>query len=134
VVIAGRGIIDEAAAQLLAEALRVELGTAVQCPSLGGLTGIAAAAQAAPDRPPDFVVLVSVGETTPTQLDLLLSRATRVFPASAIVTGNWGGEAVPAQQRHGHIASAESIGAAVDTISRLAAERFANAAQKVEAV
>ena len=61
---------------LLAQRLRAaaaRLGIPVQCPSLGGLTGIGAVADVIHPHP-DFVVLISVGEITPTQLDLLLSR------------------------------------------------------------
>jgi predicted PurR-regulated permease PerM len=129
-VIAGRGILDQAAAELLAEAVRARLGITVQCPSLGGLTGIGAVAEAT--RPPDFVVLISVGEVTPAQLDLLLSRVARVFKASTIILGDWGGWPVPS--REGDIVRAQSAAALVDAISRLAAERSAKGVARFEAV
>jgi hypothetical protein len=50
-VLAGRGSLDLAAAQLIAEAIRLDLGIVARCPSLGGLTGIAAAAEAGGDAP-----------------------------------------------------------------------------------
>jgi predicted PurR-regulated permease PerM len=87
-VIAGRGILDQAAAELVAEAVRFRLGIRVQCPSLGGLTGIAAVAEVAQKDRPDFVLLISVGEVTPPQLDLLLSRLSRVLAASTIIVGD----------------------------------------------
>jgi predicted PurR-regulated permease PerM len=133
-VIAGRGILDQAAAELVAEAVRFRLGIPVQCPSLGGLTGIGAAADAAPDRPPDFVVLISVGEITPIQLDLLLRRVERVFTASTIVLGNWDGGHVPEPMRDGDIVPAETAASLVDTIRRLAAERAVNPPSRLEVV
>ena len=48
-VIAGRGILDQAAAELAADAIHFRFGIAVQCPSLGGLTGINAVADAGRD-------------------------------------------------------------------------------------
>src|ERR1700681_13824 len=99
-VIAGRGIIDKAAAGLVADAIRFDLGISAQCPSLGGLTGISAAAAAVNDTPPDIVVLISVGEVTIAQLNLLLRRAQRVIDGSAIIVGYWGGPEVPESLRH----------------------------------
>jgi hypothetical protein len=87
VVISGRGAIDQAAAELVAEAIRFNVGTPAQCPSPGGLTGISAASNAMKDSPPDMVVLISVGEITAAQLNLLLSRVKRVFSRTAILVG-----------------------------------------------
>jgi hypothetical protein len=101
VVIPGRGIIDHAAAELVAEAIRSELRVSTQCPSLGGLTGISTVVQAAHDARMDIIVLVSVGELTGAQLDLLVSRAKRVFEGSAIVVGHWGGSTAEVHKEHG---------------------------------
>jgi hypothetical protein len=54
-VLAGRGSLDLAAAQLIVDAIRLDLGIVARCSSLGGLTGIGAAAEAEPDAPPDTV-------------------------------------------------------------------------------
>jgi predicted PurR-regulated permease PerM len=89
VVIAGRGPIDQAAAELVAEAIRFNVGIPAQCPSPGGLTGISAASDAMRDAPPDIVVLISVGEITAAQLNLLLGRVKRVFNRTAILIGYW---------------------------------------------
>jgi hypothetical protein len=133
-VIAGRGILDQAAAELVADAIRFRLGIPVQCPSLGGLTGIGAVADVI-HRHPDFVVLISVGEITPTQLDLLLSRIGRVFTASTIVLANWGGWHMSASLRDfDGIVRAETAASLVDTLGRLAAERAANPRSRLEAV
>jgi hypothetical protein len=89
VVIAGRGAIDQAAAELVAEAIRFNVGIPTQCPSPGGLTGISAASNAMRDAPPDIVVLISVGEITAAQLNLLLGRVKRVFNRTPILIGYW---------------------------------------------
>jgi hypothetical protein len=127
VVIAGRGIIDHAAAELVAEAIRSELGISTQCPSLGGLTGISAVVQAARDARMDIIVLVSVGELTRAQLDLLVSRAKRVFEGSAIVIGHWGGSTAEFLKEHdGGIFVAETVDVLVHTVGRIASERATN--------
>lgn len=59
------------------------------------MTGISAAAPAVHDAPPDIVVLISVGEVTLAQLNLLLRRAQRVFDGSAIIVGYWRGSELP---------------------------------------
>jgi hypothetical protein len=41
------------------------------------------------DAPPDIVVLISVGEITAAQLNLLLGRVKRVFNRTAILIGYW---------------------------------------------
>ena len=97
-VLAGRGSLDLAAAQLIAEAIRLNLGIAARCASLGGLTGIGAAAEVEPDTPPDTVVLVSVGAVTSAQLKLLLRRIRSTFPRSQILVGYWD----PAEQLQPH--------------------------------
>jgi predicted PurR-regulated permease PerM len=125
-VIAGRGILDQAAAELVAEAVRFRLKIPVQCPSLGGLTGIGAFAQADDKDKPDLVLLISVGEVTPMQLDLLLSRISRVFTVSTIILGNWGGRPVPASLRDVDMVRAESAAALIDMVGSLAAERANN--------
>jgi predicted PurR-regulated permease PerM len=130
VVIAGRGIIDHAAAELIADAIRSELGVSTQCPSLGGLTGISAAAKGAHDSETDIVVLVSVGEVTAAQLDLLVSRVKRVFEGSAIAIGYWTGSknAVSLRKEHdgGLVFPADTVDALVHTIGRIANERMTN--------
>jgi hypothetical protein len=89
VVIAGRGAIDQAAAELVAEAIRFDLRIPTQCSSLGGLTGISVSSGAIGDTKPEIVVLISVGEITAAQLTLLQSRARRVFEEAAIIIGYW---------------------------------------------
>jgi AI-2E family transporter len=129
-VIAGRGIIDHAAAELIADALRSELRLSIQCPSLGGLTGISAAARAPHDTPIDIVVLVSVGEVTEAQLDLLVSRVKRVFEGSAIAIGYWGGSknavSLPKEHHGGVVFAANTVDALVHTVGRIANERMTN--------
>jgi predicted PurR-regulated permease PerM len=129
-VIAGRGIIDHAAADLIADAIRSELGISTQCPSLGGLTGISTSGRGAHDSATIIVVLVSVGEVTGAQLDLLVSRAKRVFDGSAIAIGYWGGtkNAISLQDEHhgGRIFAADTVGALVHTIARIANELTTN--------
>jgi predicted PurR-regulated permease PerM len=126
VVIAGRGIIDHAAAELVADAIRSELGISTQCPSLGGLTGISTAGGGAHDAPTDIIVLVSVGEVTGAQLDLLVNRAKRVFEGSAIAIGYWGGSKTTKSLK-GHdgglIFAAETVDGLVHAIGRIANER-----------
>jgi hypothetical protein len=130
VVMAGRGIIDHAAAELVADAIRSELGISTQCPSLGGLTGISTAARGTHDSETDIVVLVSVGEVTGAQLDLLVSRAKRVFEGSAIAIGYWGGSksAVSLKKKHHGclVFAADTVDALVDTVGRIADERTTN--------
>jgi predicted PurR-regulated permease PerM len=126
VVIAGRGIIDLAAAEVVADAIRSELGISTQCPSLGGLTGISTAGRTAHDTPTDIVVLVSVGEVTGPQLDLLVNRAKRVFEGSAIAIGYWGGSnTAESLKEHdgGLIFPTETVDALVHAIGRIANER-----------
>jgi predicted PurR-regulated permease PerM len=125
-VIAGRGIIDQAAAELVADAIHSEVGVSTQCPSLGGLTGISTVGQAAHDVPTDIVVLVSVGEVTGSQLDLLVNRAKRVFEGSAIVIGYWGGSDTAKSIKEndgGFIFAAETVDALVHAVGRIANER-----------
>jgi hypothetical protein len=121
-VLAGRGSLDLAASQLIAEAIRLDLGIAARCPSLGGLTGIGAA-EAEPDEPPDIVALISVGAVTPAQLDLLLRRIRWTFTHSQIVIGYW---EETAERPHrddadtDHICYAESVASLVDLVGRKA--------------
>jgi predicted PurR-regulated permease PerM len=120
-VLAGRGSLDLAAAQLIAEAIRLNLGIAARCASLGGLTGIGAAAEAEPDAPPDTVVLVSVGTVTSAQLKLLLGRIRSTFPRSQILVGYWD----PAEQLKSHdvdgsVRYAESVASLVELVRRKA--------------
>jgi hypothetical protein len=130
VVIAGRGIIDHAAAELVADAIRSELRISTQCPSLGGLTGISTAGRGAHDSPVDIVVLVSVGEVTGAQLDLLVSRVNRLFEGSAIAIAYWGGSknAVSLHNEHhgGVVFAANTVDALVHTVGRIANERTTN--------
>jgi predicted PurR-regulated permease PerM len=134
VVIAGRGVLDQAAAELVADAIHFRFGIPVQCPSLGGLTGIGAFANAPLDSRSEFVVLISVGEVTPTQLDLLLSRIRRVFNTSKILLGDWGGPPTPGERRDSDIVRADTAAALVSTIGTLATERAANQPSRLELV
>jgi hypothetical protein len=125
-VIAGRGIIDHAAAELVADAIRSEVGISTQCPSLGGLTGISTAGGAVHDAPTDIIVLVSVGEVTGAQLDLLVNRVKRVFEGSAIVIGYWGGSHTAKsleENNGGFIFAAKTVEALVHAVERIASER-----------
>src|SRR5215467_2075234 len=125
-VIAGRGIIDGAAAELIADAIHSEVGVSTRCPSLGGLTGISTVGQAAHDVPTDVVVLVSVGEVTGAQLDLLVNRAKRVFKGSAIVIGYWGGSDTAKSLKEndgGFTFAADTVDALVHVVGRIANDR-----------
>ena len=117
-VLAGRGSLDLAAAQLIADAIRLDLGIAARCPSLGGLTGIGAAAEAEPDDPPDIVALVSVGAVTPAQLDLLLRRVGFTFPQSQIVIGYWDETAGRNRDDAEDIRYAELVASLIDLVGR----------------
>jgi predicted PurR-regulated permease PerM len=130
-VLAGRGSLDLAAAQLIAEAVRLELGIVARCPSLGGLTGIAAAAEAGGDAPPDIVALVSVGAVTPAQLDLLLRRVRWTFPRSQIIIGYWDEARQQADADAEGIRYAESIAALIDLVGRTADQR-SHAAESIQ--
>jgi predicted PurR-regulated permease PerM len=133
-VIAARGVLDQAAAELVTHAIHFRLGIPVQCPSLGGLTGISAIADSAGDKRSEFVALISVGEVTPAQLDLLLSRARRVFMKSTILLGCWGGETTQARLRDSGIERVETPASLVEAIGRLVAERVANRPSHLELV
>jgi hypothetical protein len=123
-VLAGRGSLDSAAAQLIAGVIRLDLGIVARCPSLGGLTGIAAAAKAEPDDPPNVVALVSVGTVTSVQLDLLLRRALRTFPQSRIVVGYWDGGDLRLKREHEdeRVRYTESVTSLIDLVDRAAYE------------
>jgi predicted PurR-regulated permease PerM len=125
-VIAGRGIIDHAAAELVADAIRSEVRISTQCPSLGGLTGISTVGEAAHDAPTDIIVLISVGEVTGAQLDLLVNRVKRLFEGSAIVIGYWGSSNTAKSFNEpcgGLIFAAETVDALIHSIGRIANER-----------
>jgi predicted PurR-regulated permease PerM len=138
-VLAGRGSLDLAASELIADAIRLDLGIRVLCPSLGGLTGISAAAEAAPDEHPDIVALISVGAVTPAQLDLLLRRIRRVFQRSQVVIAYWE-KREPQSQRDGAgtegIHYADSVASLIDLVGRIAAQqsRPTEPALRIEAV
>jgi predicted PurR-regulated permease PerM len=122
-VLAGRGRLDLAAAELIADAIRLDLGILTLCPSLGGLTGINAAAEASPDEHPDIVVFVSVGAVTSAQLRLLLRRLKRTFPQSQFVTAYWEEREQPLP-REGTDAEgvrrADSVASLIDLVGRAA--------------
>jgi hypothetical protein len=117
-VIAGRGSLDLAAAQLIAESIRLYLGIAARCASLGGLTGIGAAAEAEPDTPPDTVVLVSVGTVNSAQLELLLRRIRSTFPRSQIIVGYWDPAKHQPRDVEGNVRYAESVASLVGLVGR----------------
>jgi predicted PurR-regulated permease PerM len=124
-VLAGRGAVDLAACELIADAIRLEHGIGTRCASLGGLTGISAAAEAAPDDPPDVIALVSVGAVTRAQLDILLRRLRRSFPRSHIVIGYWNDpstDGLPAIETKG-IRYAQSVSELVADVRRETRER-----------
>ncbi len=123
-VLAGRGSMDLAAAQLIADAIQLERGIDIRCPPLGGLTGISSAAEVGSDEPPDVVALVSVGTVTRAQLDILLRRLRRSLPGSHIVIGYWDepGASHSEEEIEG-MRYADSVSALVDFVSRETLER-----------
>ena len=138
-VLAGRGSLDLAASELIADAIRLDLGIQALCPSLGGLTGISAAAEAAPDGHPDIVTLISVGAVTPAQLDLLLRRVKRTFSRSQIVVAYWEEREPPPQREgleHEDVRYADSVASLIDIVGRIANEQpsAAGSARRLEAV
>ncbi len=76
VVVPGRGPFDLAAGELLVLTARMDGIDQVACTASGGLTGISAAAERR-DEPIRYVAIITVGGTTPTQLQLLTRRAQR---------------------------------------------------------
>jgi predicted PurR-regulated permease PerM len=135
-ILAGRGSLDLAASELVADAIRLDLGITTLCSSLGGLTGISAAAEAAPDAHPDVIALVSVGAVTPAQLDLLLRRAKRTFPHSQIVIAYWEEREQPPRQEDAEaeaVRYADSVASLIGLVARIA-DQQANADQQRNAV
>jgi hypothetical protein len=125
VVIAGRGAIDQGAAELVAEAIRFDLEIPTQCSSPGGLTGISTFTRAAGDAPPDIIVLISVGEVTAAQLLLLQSRARRVFDGAVIIVGYWSnqGKWPDRGQGDGRLIFAESVDFLLRSARRVVGDR-----------
>jgi hypothetical protein len=121
-ILAGRGALDATAAQLVGEVIRLDLGIAARCPSLGGLTGIGAAAEAEPSEPPDMVALVSVGAVTSAQLRLLLHRVGCTFPRSQLIVGYWDGADMQPETERGRIRFADSATSLLDLVARTADE------------
>jgi predicted PurR-regulated permease PerM len=134
-VIGGRGRLDHAASQLVADALRAEHGIVVRCPSLGGLTGISAAAEAEQDAHPDVVALVSVGAVTPGQLDLLLRRLKSTFAGSQTVVGYFddAGESLSERGEGQNVRFVNTVEALIDLVGRTARER-AHAGDKLRSL
>ena len=125
-VIAGRGSLDLAVSELVAEAIRLNLGIHAVCPSLGGLTGIGAAMESAPEDQPNILALISVGAVTPAQLDLLVRRAGRTFPKAPLVVGYWDKQGGRPHQDGAGVAGirhANSADALIDLVGRIADER-----------
>ncbi len=124
-VLGGRGRLDHAAAQLVADALHAEHGIPVRCPSLGGLTGISAAAEAEPEDHPEIVALISVGAVTPGQLDLLLRRLKAVFTRSQTVVGYFDdiGETLPREGADQNVRFVTTVATLIDYVSRTVHER-----------
>jgi predicted PurR-regulated permease PerM len=123
-VLAGRGALDSAACQLIADAIRLDRGIDTRCPSLGGLTGISATVEADPDDPPDVVALVSVGAVTCPQLDVLLRRLSRRFPLSQVVVGYWDDSKSPVSGA-ASVRYAKTVSDLVDLVGRSVHERGA---------
>jgi predicted PurR-regulated permease PerM len=132
-VLAGRGSLDLAAAKLIAEAIRLNLGIAARCPSPGGLTGIAAAAETEPDASPDTVVLVSVGAVTSAQLKLLLRRIRATFPRSQVIIGYWDPAQLQPSQVDESVRCAKSVASLVELVGRKADEQTQGADQPAPA-
>lgn len=136
VIIAARGAIDQAAAELVADAVRRHLGMPAQCPELGGLTGISAAAASMADAAPEIVVIISAGAVTAVQLDLLLRRTKRVFPQSAIAAAYWGSMELPGRRGDEHpdaIAVADTVESLLALLGRTADERALSGVANVSA-
>jgi hypothetical protein len=121
-ILAGRGIFDAAAAQLVAHVIGLELGLVTRCPSLGGLTGIGAAAEAEASDPPHIVALVSVGAVTSAQLRLLLHRIGGTFPRSQIMVGYWDAAQPIKETEEKRVYYADSAASLVDQVARTADE------------
>jgi hypothetical protein len=121
-ILAGRGAFDATAAQLVAEVIRLDLGMLVRCPSLGGLTGIGAAAEAETGESPNIIALVSVGAVTSAQLRLLLHRIASTFPQSHMLVGYWDAARSHPETEKERIHYAESATSLVDQIARTADE------------
>jgi predicted PurR-regulated permease PerM len=138
-VLAGRGSLDIAASELIADAIRLDLGIQALCPSLGGLTGISAAAEAAPDGHPDIVALISVGAVTPAQLDLLLRRVRLTFSSAQIVVAYWEEREQPTEREGAEredVRYADSVASLIDIVGRIADQQpsAAGSARRLEAV
>jgi len=121
-IIAGRGAPDATAAQLIANVITLDLGITARCPSLGGLTGIGAAAEAEPGKPPDIVALISVGAVTSAQLRLLLHRLGSTFPTSQIIVGHWDGNDTRPAAEDVRIHYADAATSLLDLVTRTADE------------
>jgi hypothetical protein len=134
-VIGGRGRLDHAASQLVADALHAEHGITVRCPSLGGLTGISSAAEAEPDDHPDVVALVSVGAVTPGQLEFLLRRLKSAFARSQTVVGYFDDDGAPAPHdgENQNVRFVTTVAALIDFVGRTAQER-AHANEKLRSL
>jgi len=124
-VVAGRGNFDLAVCELIADAIRLDLGIPALCPSLGGLTGISAAIEENHDAHPDVVALISVGAVTAGQLDLLIRRAGRTFPRSRIIVGYWDNRNGRQQDDAASegLRYADSAASLIELIGRIADER-----------
>jgi len=137
-VLAGRGSLDLAASELIADAIRLDLGIPALCSSLGGLTGISAAAEMAPDEHPDIIALISVGAVTPAQLDLLIRRVRRTLPQSRLIVSYWD-ERNERRRRDDAEAEgvryADSVASLNEHVGRIANEqpRMADPARRLEA-
>ena len=121
VVLAGRGNLDLAASELISAAIGLELGVDIQCPSLGGLTGITAVADANDVHHPDVVVLVSVGAVSAAQFELLRRRLRRTFPAIQVLIMDWDGSLQ--QESHSKAEGVRYVGSvasAIEAIGKLA--------------
>jgi predicted PurR-regulated permease PerM len=116
-----------------AEAIRLNLGIAARCPSPGGLTGIAAAAETEPDASPDTVVLVSVGAVTSAQLKLLLRRIRATFPRSQVIIGYWDPAQLQPSQVDESVRCAKSVASLVELVGRKADEQTQGADQPAPA-
>jgi hypothetical protein len=107
----------------VAEAIRFNVGIPAQCPSPGGLTGISAASNATRDAPPDIVVLISVGEITAPQLNLLLGRVKRVFNRTAILLGYWADSMEPPDhEQDDKLIVADNVDSVLRNAARIALE------------
>ena len=110
----GRGLFDQAAAQLVAAVAGHEAAIAYDVASLGGLTTLGEIASQDKDRRPDAVALVSVGGLTRSQLALLVRRSQRDLPDLDLLIGWLRGKKEEQPADLAHVRHAPSVQDLID--------------------